>query len=283
MTKPQENGRPLRRWWTVRAAAMVSVAALATTSMPSATASGSAPSTGACRKPTVALVHGAFTDAGSWHGVIGDLQRHGYQVVAPANPLRGLAADSTYVANVVRGIKGPVVLAGHSYGGAVITNAARMAGNVSGLVYVAGFAPDEGESASDIDRRYPATPLKKSIVPLPHPDGTVDLSIAPEKFPGVFAAGVPRRKAAQMAAAQRPIAVAAVEGRSGRPAWKALPSWFLIPTEDQALHPDAQADMAERAAARRTVRIKAGHAVPVSHPGKVADLVQAAARGTCAG
>ncbi|REE96532.1 alpha/beta fold hydrolase [Thermomonospora umbrina] len=256
--------------------------ALVATSV-SGTATAESPSTDRTfpgLKPTVVLVHGAFTDASSWHGVIGHLQRHGYPVVAPANPLRDLAADSAYIAGVVRGIKGPVILAGHSYGGAVITNAARSATNVKGLVYVAGFAPDEGESAGSIDARYPKTPLKDSITPLPHEDGTVDLSIAPEKFPGVFAPHVPRSKAAQMAAAQRPIAVAAIGGRSGRPAWRSLPSWFLIPSDDRALHPDAQADMAERAHARKTVWIEGGHAVTVSRPSAVAELLRVAARDT---
>nr|CEL13147.1 hypothetical protein [Kibdelosporangium sp. MJ126-NF4]CTQ98835.1 hypothetical protein [Kibdelosporangium sp. MJ126-NF4] len=223
------------------------------------------------------LVHGAFTDASSWHGVIGNLQHRGYQVVAPANPLRDLAADSAYVADVVRSVKGPVILVGHSYGGAVITNAARAADNVKGLVYVAGFAPDAGESASSIDARYPETPIKRSITPLRHPDGTVDLSIAPEKFPGVFAPDVPRHQAVQMAAAQRPIAPAAVESPSGQPAWKSLPSWFLIATEDRAIHPDAQADMAKRAHAKQIVRVRADHAVPVSRSDEVANLIRAAA------
>lgn len=228
-------------------------------------------------KPTIVLVHGAFTDASSWNGVIGNLRHAGYPVVAPPNPLRDLAADSAYVAEIVRNIDGPVIMVGHSYGGAVITNAARETPNVTGLVYVAGFAPDAGESTAGIGARYPDTPLKTSLVPQPYPDGTVDLYIAQDKFHDVFAQDLPADRAALMAATQRPLAAAAGDGPSGEPAWRTLPSWFLIPTEDHATHPAAHADMAKRAHAKQTVEIKGGHALPVSHPDDVAHLIRTAA------
>lgn len=228
-------------------------------------------------KPTIVLVHGAFTDASSWHGVIGNLRRAGYPIVAPPNPLRDLASDSAYVAGVVNNIKGPVLLVGHSYGGAIITNAAREAPNVKGLVYVAGFAPDKGESTGSISARYPETPIKTSLTPQPYPDGTVDLYIAPDKFHHVFAQDIPADRAALMAATQRPITAAAFDGPSGEPAWKSLPSWFLIAAEDHALHPAAQADMAKRAHAKLTIELSAGHALPVGHPNEVAHLIRTAA------
>nr|WP_244409036.1 alpha/beta hydrolase [Stackebrandtia nassauensis] len=229
-------------------------------------------------RPTIVLVHGAFTDASSWHGVIGRLQDAGYTVIAPANPLRDLTSDSAYIAAVVKSVKGPVVLAGHSYGGAVITNAAREADNVTGLVYLAAFAPDEGESPGSISADYPETPIGQSLAPLPLPDGTADLLIAPDKFHHVFAQDIPAADAARLASAQRPIAEAAFGGKTGEPAWKSLPSWFLVATEDHAIHPDAQRDMAERAHAKKTVKVASGHAVSLSHPGKVAALIRTAAK-----
>ncbi|TCO59575.1 alpha/beta fold hydrolase [Actinocrispum wychmicini] len=228
-------------------------------------------------KPTILLVHGAFTDASSWSGVITNLQHAGYPVVAPPNPLRDLTTDAAYIAGITRNIKGPVIMVGHSYGGAVITNAAREAPNVKGLVYVAAFAPDNGESTGDINKRYPDTPIRTSIVPQLYPDGTVDLYIDPAKFRDVFAQDVPADRAAVMAAVQRPLNAPAGDRPSGEPAWKKLPSWFLTATEDHAINPAAEADMAKRAHAVQTVKIRGGHALPVSHPNDVARLIRTAA------
>jgi pimeloyl-ACP methyl ester carboxylesterase len=187
------------------------------------------PSTHAATKPTVVLVHGAFADASSWNGVVTRLQRKGYTVLAPANPLRGLASDSAYIASFVHQIQGPVLLVGHSYGGAVITNAATGAGNVVGLVYVAAFAPDEGERLLDVEAGSKDSVLNTALVPLQYPTGVgsetaLEFAINPERFHDVFAADLPAQQAAVMAATQRPAAALAFSDPSGPPAWRSLPS-----------------------------------------------------------
>ncbi|GAB3659751.1 alpha/beta hydrolase [Actinocorallia lasiicapitis] len=245
-------------------------------------ASGAAPTAEGRAKPTVVLVHGAFSDGSSWSGVIRALHRHGYKTIAVANPLRDLKSDAAYVASVVKGVKGPVVLAGHSYGGAVITNAARSASNVKALVYVAAFAPDKGESTATISERFPSA-LGKALVPQPYlkPDGKqgTEFTIDPVKFRKVFAGDVPAARTVLMAAAQRPLSLDAVIGRSGAPAWRKLPAWFLVSTNDKAIPPAAQRFMAGRMHAR-TVEVAASHASPVSRARAVADLIRAAARST---
>ncbi|RZS41289.1 pimeloyl-ACP methyl ester carboxylesterase [Herbihabitans rhizosphaerae] len=228
-------------------------------------------------KPTVVLVHGAFADSSSWNGVIRELTRDGYPVVAAANPLRDLAADSAYVAGVAAAVKGPVLLAGHSYGGAVITNAARQAPNVAGLVYVAGFAPDTGESVLGISDKFPRTPLADAVRPQPIPGG-VDIYIDRAAFRSVFAQDVHRGAAELMAITQRPMAGAAGGTPSGEPAWRTLPSWSVIARHDNALHPEAQRFFARRMAARETVELDASHAVMVSRPDAVTRLIEKAAR-----
>jgi pimeloyl-ACP methyl ester carboxylesterase len=230
--------------------------------------------------PTVLLVHGEFTDGSMWAGVIAELQAAGLGVTAPANPLRGLAADAAYIASVAEGIDGPVVLAGHSYGGAVITAAGPAASNLTGLVYVAGFALDEGESVLDIDGRFPGSPLLAALRPATFRGADGDLSVElyldREDFPRVFAADLPHRQACAAAAAQRPVAAAAYAEKSGAAAWKAAPSWYLIATADQVITPEAQQYMARRARARATV-ISASHAVALTQPAAVAGHIAAAA------
>ncbi len=228
--------------------------------------------------PTVVLVHGAFADSSSWNGVVDRLHAADLRVVAAANPLRGLAADAAYVSALLAGIDGQVVLVGHSYGGAVIANAAREAANVAGLVFVAAFAPDEGESAADLAGRFPGGTLGEALEPpAALPGGTEDLSIRPEAFPAQFAADVPKAEAARMAVAQRPIAAAALAEVSGDPAWKTLPSWFVYGDGDRNIPAEALAFMAERAGSRRTVVVPgASHVVMVSHPDAVADLIRQA-------
>ncbi|MEV0292110.1 alpha/beta hydrolase [Nocardia sp. NPDC050710] len=233
-------------------------------------------------KPTVVLVHGAFADASSWNGVIAALQREGYPTIAPADPLRDVAGDAAYIASVVRSIPGPVLLVGHSYGGAIITNAARDAANARGLVYLAAFAPDTGESALGISQRFPETLIGKSLSPriFPLPDGAAgtDLYVDPARFREVFAQDVPADRAATMAATQRPITETAFGGPSGDPAWKSLPSWYLVSTEDHAIHPDAQRFMAQRLGAKEIREVNSSHAVAVSNPDIAADLIRTAAR-----
>lgn len=231
--------------------------------------------------PTVVLVHGAFADGSSWNGVVEKLTHQGYPVVAPANPLRGLRTDAAYLKDVLAGIEGPVVLAGHSYGGSVITEAAAGNENVKALVYAAAFLPDEGESAAELSGKYPGSTLGETLkeVPTSLPDGSevTDLYIDQDKFHGQFAADVPATTAQQMAVSQRPITSAALEAAAGAAAWKSVPSWALLTTEDRNIPVAAQRFMADRAKAR-TVTLDASHAVSVSKPEAVARLIDDAAR-----
>ncbi|MEU4541208.1 alpha/beta hydrolase [Streptosporangium sp. NPDC023825] len=251
--------------------------ALATASLTAAAPAASAATTSEA-KPTIVLVHGAFADASSWTGVARDLQRHGYTVIAPANPLRDLAGDAAYTAALLKSIKGPIVLAGHSYGGAVITNAARDNANVKALVYIAGFLPDTGESAADLAGKYPGSTLGPTLQEVPLPGGGTDLYVQQAKFHRQFAQDVPSRDAAVMAATQRPITAAALNAPSEAPAWKDIASWTLIPTGDKNIPPAAQRFMSKRAHAH-TVEVKgASHAVLVSQPEAVANLIRRAAK-----
>lgn len=232
----------------------------------------------ASSSPTVVLVHGAFADSSSWNGVIDRLLDDGLRVVAVANPLRGPAADAAYVAAHLAAIDGPVVLVGHSYGGAVIANAARGAANVAGLVFVGAFAPDAGESAADLAGKFPGGSLGAALAPpLALPGGSEDLLIRPDAFPAQFAADVPAAEAARMAVTQRPIAAAALAEASGDPAWKKLPTWFVYGDGDRNIPAAALAFMADRARSRQTVAVPgASHVVMISHPDAVADLIRAA-------
>src|SRR5829696_8917813 len=200
-------------------------------------------------QPTVVLVHGAFADASGWNGVIEQLQAEGVQIIAPANPLRGISIDSAYIASLLEQIPGPVLAVGHSYGGVVITNAATNANNVVGLVYVAAFAPDEGDSKDSV--------LNTALVLLQYPTGqgsetAVEFAIDPAKFHDAFAADLPAEQTAVMAATQRPIAELAFPEPSGVPAWKNLPSWAVVATGDKTVGSDVVRSMAERAGATIT-------------------------------
>ncbi len=230
-------------------------------------------------KPTIVLVHGALADSSSWNGVIAKLQGDGYYVIAAADPLRDLKTDSDYVSEIVKNVNGPVVLVGHSYGGAIITDAATSAGNVKALIYVAAYAPDNNENAFDLTGEFPGSMLPGALAPpIALPDGAHDLYIQQEKFRSVFAADVPERQAELMAATQRPVTDAALKGASGPPAWKSIPSWFVYGSADMVIPPAAHAFMAERAGAKRTIRVKgASHVVMVSHPAVVANLIEEAA------
>jgi pimeloyl-ACP methyl ester carboxylesterase len=225
---------------------------------------------------TIVLVHGAFAESASWDHVIDPLVAEGHRVVAAANPLRGLAADAASVSDVVRSIEGPVVLVAHSYGGAVISNVDSDAGDIVGLVYVNGFAPEPGESCFQLAARFPGSMLgEKTARPVSRSDGTTDLYIAADSFHDIFCQDVPAPQAARMATTQRPAAQEALVEPSGdRPLWKDVPSWFLIGEEDRIIPAALQRFMAERAGARRTVGIPgASHAVAVSHPDATADLI----------
>jgi pimeloyl-ACP methyl ester carboxylesterase len=233
--------------------------------------------------PTVLLVHGAFADAGSWSGVITELQNHGIPVIAPPNPLRGLASDAAYIASVASQIDGPVVLVGHSYGGALIT-VAGTAENVVGLVYVAAYVLEEGESLGELQGRFPLSPLvsnlKEWTYPVPGGGPAVEVTIAEDAFPSVFAADVPTSVTKVLAAAQRPLAAAAFEETAVAAAWKTKPAWALIAGADEAINPEVERFGAKRAGATIVELEGASHAVAVSQPKEVADLIREAVRAT---
>ena len=236
-------------------------------------------------KPTIVLVHGAFADASSWNGVTERLQRRGYNVLATANPLRGLTSDSAYLASLLQQIPGPIVLVGHSYGGAVLTNAATHADNVVGLVYVAAFAPAEGEVLSQVEAGSTDSVLNSALVPFTYPSGgstAVELIVDPAKFRDVFAADLSRKDAALLAAGQRPAAALAFNEPSGPPAWATLPSWAVVATGDKAAGADIVRAQAKRAGATIT-EVRASHVVLVSKPNVVADVIITAARAVAEG
>jgi pimeloyl-ACP methyl ester carboxylesterase len=230
-------------------------------------------------KPTIVLVHGAFAGSSSWNAVVTRLLAQGYPVVAAANPLRGLRSDSEYVATVFQSVKGPVVAVGHSYAGSVITNAATGNPNVKALVYVAGLAPELGESAADISDHFPGSTLGPTLAPpVALPGGGKDLYIQQDKFHAQFAADVPAADAKVMAATQRPVTESALHDPSGIPAWKTIPSWFIFGSLDKNITEAAHSFMARRANAKETVDIKgASHVVMVSHPDAVVALIKKAA------
>jgi pimeloyl-ACP methyl ester carboxylesterase len=230
--------------------------------------------------PTIVLVHGAFAESSSWDRVIDPLLDAGHPVIAAANPLRGLAADAAAVADVVRAVDGPVVLAAHSYGGAVISNVPADAGEIVGLVYANGFAPEPGEHCFQLAGMFPGSMLgPETARPVPRSDGTTDLYVAPDSFHDIFCQDVPAPQAALMAITQRPATQEALTEPSGdHPLWKDVPSWFLIGEEDHVIPAALQRYMAERAGAQRTLEIPgASHAITVSQPDATAQLILDAA------
>ena len=226
--------------------------------------------------PTVVLVHGAFADASSWNEVIKRLLERGVKVTAPANPLRGIEHDSAYTASVFEQTPGPVLAVGHSYAGAVITNAARQAENVVGLVFVAAFAPDEGERLGEAAAASRDSILGTAQIPrrYPTPDGgtAVEFLVDPNKLHEAFAADLPDDRARVLAATQRPIAELAFSEPSGAPAWKDLPSWAVVALSDKAAGTDVVRSMAERAGAAIT-EVEGSHVVMVSQPDAVTDVI----------
>ena len=229
---------------------------------------------------TVVLVHGAFADASSWSGVIERLQAAGIKVTAPPNPLRGIAIDSAYLASFLKQLPGPVLAVGHSYGGAVISNAATDAANVVGLVFVAAFAPEEGERLGDVEGGSKDSVLMSTLVPLQYPIGdgvetAVEFAIDPAKFHDAFAADLPPDQTAVMAATQRPVAELAFSEPSGPPAWKNLPSWTVVATGDKAAGTDVIRSMAERAGATIT-EVEGSHVIMISRPDVVAGVIKTA-------
>jgi pimeloyl-ACP methyl ester carboxylesterase len=231
-------------------------------------------------RPTVVLVHGAFADGSSWNEVIKRLQAEEVQVTAPANPLRGISIDSAYIGSFLDQIPGPVLAVAHSYGGAVITNSATNANNVVGLVYVAAFAPDEGEPLADIASNSKDSVVFPTLIPLQYPTGegqetAAEFTIDPEKFHEVFAFDLSGEQSALMAATQRPLSELAFSEPTGVPAWKKLPSWAVVSTGDKVVGTDAVRSMAERAGATIT-EVEGSHVIMVSQPQIVTEAILSA-------
>ncbi|MET8408308.1 alpha/beta hydrolase [Streptomyces sp. NPDC005195] len=232
-------------------------------------------------KPTVVLVHGAFADGGSWSGVVERLQHDGYQVIAPANPLRGMPQDATYLNSLLKSIKGPIVLVGHSYGGEVISQAAEGVDQVKALVYVNAIMPDKGESFSSLSAKFPPTKITGSFrqVPFRNGDGSAgtDVYIRSDKIRSVFAQDLPERQTRIMAVTQRPLALSAFTDKVGAVAWREKPVYVLVGKQDRAIDPRLERFEAKRADARRTWEIDSSHVSLVSHPQAVAGLIVTAA------
>jgi pimeloyl-ACP methyl ester carboxylesterase len=230
-------------------------------------------------RSTIVLVHGAFAESSSWDRVIESVSLAGLPVVAAANPLRGLASDAAAVSDLVSTIDGPVLLVGHSYGGAVITNVDAGAGDITGLVYVAAFAPDHGETAFSLSGMFPGSTLGDAVQPTARADGTTDLTIVPDRFHEQFCADLPASQAALMAVTQRPVTQEALLEPSGEsPLWKDRPSWFVFGEEDRNIPAQLEHFMARRAHAHRMIEIPgASHAVSVAHPQATARLILEAA------
>jgi pimeloyl-ACP methyl ester carboxylesterase len=282
MAMPSYPGPQIRSRRVYALAAVLTATAFAASAPADASDHGTH-SAGAGPKPTVVLVHGAFADASSWNGVAQRLQRDGYRVIAPANPLRDLPGDSAYIAGVLKSIKGSVILAGHSYGGAVISSAATGNPNVKALVYVSALAPDKGEVLSTLSAKFPGSELNPALmsVPFTKADGTTgtDLYIKPDSIRAVFAADLSATTTAVMAATQRPISASAFADKAASAAWKTIPSWFLVATQDRTIAPDLERFEAKRAGSH-TIEVNSSHVAMISHPEAVTELILDAARTT---
>jgi pimeloyl-ACP methyl ester carboxylesterase len=295
MTYLRANRQPRLRW-IITVALLAGLAALVLSQIGAGPVAAGPATAGAARagsatsqggsKPTVVLVHGAWADSGSWGQVVARLQSRGYTVIAFPTPLRGLPDDSAYLAAFLETISGPIVLVGHSYGGAVITNAATGNTNVKALVYVDAFLPDEGETLGELIGTPPgscvlAPPAEIfDLRPIPGaPPGVVDAYIKQGLFPSCFANDLPAKQAAVLAATQRPGSTLTLGQPSGPPAWAEIPSWALVGTVDRVILPATQLFMAERAGAR-IVKVKASHLSMISQPGAVTRLIVAADRAT---
>ncbi|MBE4741344.1 MULTISPECIES: alpha/beta fold hydrolase [Streptomyces] len=230
-------------------------------------------------KPTVVLVHGAFADASGWSGVVSRLKKAGYPVVAPANPLRGLQPDAAYLASLLGTIDGPKIVVGHSYGGAVVTEAAASVPEVKALVYVAAFMPDKGEVLGELANRFPGSELLPALEGLPDGAGHTDVAIKPDKFHDVFAGDLPRSQTSVLAVSQRPVSLSAFESTAQAAAWRTIPSWFMVATGDKTISPALERFQAKRAGSH-TVEVNSSHVVMMSHPDKVTALIKSAAKST---
>jgi len=242
------------------------------------------PAAASAAKPTVVLVHGAFADASGWYGVQERLEDKGYKVVSPANPLRGVSADAAYLRSFLGQISGPIVLVGHSYGGVVITNAATGNPNVKALVYIAAYAPDAGDTVltlSQLGKEGQIGPATLDIKNFPNPDGTTgqEGTIKLNVFREIFAADLSKKLARNMSLAQRPASLVALGEPSGPPAWKTIPSYYMIAGADKAIGADTEKAMAKRISPKKTITVKgASHVVMISQPKTTADFILDAAK-----
>jgi pimeloyl-ACP methyl ester carboxylesterase len=228
--------------------------------------------------PTIVLVHGAFADASGFRGLYDELLGEDLTIIAPPNPLRGLTGgDGEYLKGVIGEIDGPVLLVGHSYGGSVIT-AAGTAENVVGLVYISGFAPDEGENLTDLQSKFPPPGIIPYIVQHTLPDGGSEFTLALDGFHESFCADIPADDAAFLAIAQRPLAGVALTEAAPTPAWRSRPAWAVLPTADRAIDPGVHHFSYERAGATVTEIEGASHVSMISHPKVVAEVVMTAVR-----
>jgi pimeloyl-ACP methyl ester carboxylesterase len=277
VSTPQSTPRRKRGLRRIAAVAALATLAIALPATLASASSADTPASGAA-KPTIVLEHGAWADASSWSKVTARLQDDGYTVLAPPDPLRGIAADAAYLAAfITQRTTGPVVLVGHSYGGAVITNAALSAPNVKALVYIDAFAPDQNETILGLQRGGGDPNALFDFVQVPgQPPTDPDLYVKTALFPQLFANDLPATTGAQLAAGQRPIAFGALVEPSGVPAWKTVPSWYLVGTQDRVLPPALQLSMAQRAGSH-IVRVPASHLAMLSHPDATAGLIAAAA------
>jgi pimeloyl-ACP methyl ester carboxylesterase len=275
--------KSLGKRWTY-GTATATAALLGATAMATLAPSATAATEQHGPKPTIVLIHGGFADASNWNGVIKDLSKEGYPVIAPANPLRGIPTDATYIKSVLASVKGPVVMVGHSYGGAVITNASAGNPNVKALVYVAAFAPDTGEQLGGLLGKFPGSLIPTSLnqVPFTNADGTTgtDLYIQADKFRGTFAADLPKSTTALMAAEQRPFSAESLTDVTTAAGWHTIPSWGIVAGADKSIPPALERWEYERMNAHVTEVPGASHVVMISHPDTVADVIEQAARAT---
>jgi pimeloyl-ACP methyl ester carboxylesterase len=231
-------------------------------------------------RPTIVLVHGAFADASSFRGLYDRLLPEDVTILAPPNPLRGLTGgDGEYLKSVIAEIDGPVLLVGHSYGGSVIT-AAGTAENVVGLVYISGFAPDEGENLTDLQSKFPAPGIIPYIVEHELADGSKEFTLAPDGFHESFCADIPADDAAFYAISQRPLAGVALSESAPTPAWRTRPVWAVLPTADRCIDPGVHRFSYDRMGAKVTEIEGSSHVAMVSHPREVAEVVMAAVEAT---
>src|SRR5467141_3987589 len=224
-------------------------------------------------KPVIVLVHGAFADGSCWRHVIPLLEEDGYGVIAVQNPLTSFVDDVATTKRVIDAQRGSVVAVGHSYGGAVITGAAAGNPNVKALVYVAAFGPDAGEAIGSLQGKYPATPLATALVP----DAAGFLYIDTNKFRDAFAQDVPLRETRIMAVTQKPLNGSILGASTAQAAWRTIPSWYLVATEDHALNPDLERFYAKRMGAH-TTEVRSSHVMFISHANEVAKAIEAAAK-----